>query len=164
MKKWWVSISVKFLNLKKKSKIKRLNIKDGSNILKEKLKLGIKKELILRKEFIKLSYLYKIPKTKINLRKKITWTNSQIKTWKSLPYKDNLIKHDQKLNNFNQRFKFKLKTLKKLIWILKLWWMLRKKDGSKLHQDKRLRFNSNSPKKDLNYNLILTIWPEKMIS
>jgi len=58
--------------LKKKSKIKRLNIKDGSNILKEKLKLGIKKELILRKEFIKLSYLYKIPKTKINLRKKIT--------------------------------------------------------------------------------------------
>lgn len=143
--------------MEKKLRIKKPNIKDGSNTFKEKLKLGTKKELILKREFIKLNYLCKMLKTKINLKKKITWTNSQIKTWKSLPYKDNLIKHDQKLTNFNQRFKFKLKTLKKLIWILKLWWMSRKKDGSKLHQDKKLQFNNNLLKKDLNCNLKLTI-------
>lgn len=143
--------------MEKKLRIKKPNIKDGFNTFKERLKPGTKKELILKKEFIKPSYLYKMLKTKINLRKKITWTNSQTKTWESLPYKDNLIKHDQKLTSFNQKFKCRLKTLKKLIWILKLWWMSRKKDGSKLHQDKRLQLNNNLPNKDLNCNLKLTI-------
>lgn len=113
-KRWQVSTRDKFLSCNKKFKKFGMTIKNGSKDKTSKLNNGTMNAPKQKKKFTSWIFSFKTLKQRTN-----NWNNHMSKkfhrrTWKSHHFREICRNTRPKFINFNQRFKLKLKTLKRL--------------------------------------------------